>query len=73
MRALFRAHQVGPSLTPRTRVHFPGAVYLRPSIGLKEAMVQQSSVCKIDFLNIDLVSEVNKRRTAMATRYLKVL
>lgn len=36
-------------------------------------MVQKSSMAKTDLPNIDLVSEVNKRRIAMATRYLKAL
>jgi hypothetical protein len=44
-------------------------VYLKPSIGPSEAVVQRNSMDKLDFQNIDLVSEINKRRKAMATRY----
>lgn len=38
----------------------------------KWGLVQKSSMKRIEFTHIDLVSEVNKRRTAMAARYQKV-
>ncbi|XP_029394560.1 myocilin opposite strand protein-like [Mus pahari] len=53
---------------PPADLGFRGAVYPKPSIGPSEAMVQRNSTDKIDFQNIDLVSEVNRRRKAMATR-----
>ncbi|XP_029331540.1 myocilin opposite strand protein-like [Mus caroli] len=53
---------------PPADLRFRGAVYLKPAIGPSEAMVQRNSMDKLDFQNIDLVSEINKRRKAMATR-----